>query len=281
MRTTNTRPSKQRSRKRAKARFRLFLALCAGSLALLISILMLVPIAFGEEGTPDKPAALGIKTITVTGNTRYAESDLLTVCDLHVGRSAFSINRRKVANTLKDTFPYIQDVSVKVDLRRTLTLTITEEQVLGTVYAGGYWVTVSQDGIGLEKAELRSERPLRGLYIKGAAVQSDVLGEPVLTADSLSLATAVYTAAKAAGLTDISMIDIGNRADIRVVWKNQITMLVGSDTNLNYTMAAAASALPRILELHGATVSGRLNLTQYSDPTIESPSIVFTPSSML
>ena len=80
---------------------------------------------------------------------------------------------------------------------------------------------------------------------------------------------------------NITMVDIGDRNDIRLDWNNQITLLLGNDSNLRYEIAAAASTLPRVFEKHGKTVTGQLDLSQYSNPAITAPAIVFTPSALL
>ncbi len=282
MRPNAAKNSKQaRSRKRANTRFGLFLALCAGSLIMLICILLLLPAAFGGTGDEDKPSAMGVKTITVEGNTRYDEEAIIGVSGIKVGQSVFSVNKRKAANVLESTFHYAEEVKVRVDFSRNVTIQITEAEPMGAVYAQGQWVVVSQEGIGLEATPITTERPLRQLYIKGAGVLSAQPGEPVLDEDSRAIVAEIFDALQSVGMEDISVVDIENRADIRLNWKNQITLLLGNDSNLRYEIAAAASALPKILEKHGETATGQLNLSQYSDPTIASPAIVFTPSSLL
>ena len=165
---------------------------------------------------------------------------------------------------------------------KTVTITITEAQPMGVVYAEGQWVVVSHKGVGLQSTPIESETPLRGRYIKGAGVLTSALGKQVLDEDSSELIAEIFDALKAADMADdITEIDIENRLDIRLNWKNQITLLMGNDSNLRYAIAAASSALPKVLDKHGETATGHLNLTQYADPTVESPAIVFTPSSLL
>lgn len=283
MRPTVSQNGKQaRNRKRAKARLRLLLVLSAGSLILFVCILLLLPAAFGNTGgTADKPSALGVTSITVEGNTRYDEEAVLGVSGIEVGQSIFSLNRRKAANALKKEFHYFEDVKVKIDLSRNVTIHVTEAVPMGAVYAEGQWVVVSHEGIGLQATPVTTERPLRQLYIKGAGVLGATPGEQVLDDASLDIVAQIFDALQAVGLENICVVDIENRADIRLNWNNQITILLGNDTNLRYEIAAAASALPKVFEKHGDTATGLLNVSQYADPTIASPAIVFTPSSLL
>ena len=271
----------RRRQKRAKTRVRVFIGLCAASLAMLICILLLLPAAFGGDGSADKPSALGVTALTEEGNTRYDEEAILGESGIRIGQSVFAVNKRQAANQLKKTFHFVEDVRIDINLKREVTIKITEAEVMGAVYAEGQWVLVSHEGIGLQATPINSERPLRQLYIKGAGVLSATPGEQVLDDDSKALVAEIFDALQAVELTNITTVDIGNRTDIRLDWNNQITLLLGNDSNLRYEIAAAAATLPKVFDKHGKTVTGQLDLSQYSNPAITSPAIVFTPSSLL
>lgn len=282
MRTNASQNSRQaRNRKRARNRVRLFLGLCAGSLVMFIAILLLLPSFIGGLHREDKPSALGVTAITVEGNTRYDEDAVIAVSGIKKGQSVFSVDRRKAANALKKEFTFFEDVVVKIDLSRHVTIHITEAQVMGAVYAEGQWVLVSHQGIGLQASPITTERPLRQLYIKGAGVLTAELGKQVLDEESSEIVSEIFDAAEAVGLDNITLVDIENRTDIRLSINNQITVLLGNDSNLRHEIAAAASALPVIYDKHGKTVTGQLNLKQYSNPEVTEPAIVFTPSDVL
>lgn len=284
MRTTASQSNKQaRSRKRAQARFRLFLALCGGCVVLLVSILLLLPAAFGENNADAqrKPSAIGVKTIAVIGNTRYDEEAIVGVSEIKIGQSVLSVNKNSVGKKLKKMFHYIEQVKVDIDWSRNITIEITEAEPMGAVYADGMWVVVDHNGKGLEASPVETERPLRQCYIKGAKTKSAEPGKQVLEEESLALVKEISDSLKAVGLSDISVIDIENRNDIRLNWKNRIVLQLGNDSNLQFELAAAVGTLPKVLEKHGEMATGVLNLSQHSDPTIQSPAIFFTPTALL
>ncbi len=282
MRTNASQNSRQAlGRKRARNRVRLFLALCAGSLVMLIAILLLLPSFIGGLHSEEKPSALGVTAIVIEGNTRYDEDAVMAVSGIKKGQSVFSVDRRGAANALKKEFNFFEEVTVKIDLSRRVTIHVTEAEVMGAVYAEGQWVLVSHQGIGLQASPITTERPLRQLYIKGAGVLTAELGKQVLDEDSSDIVAEIFDAAKAVGLDSITLVDIENRADIKLSINNQITVLLGNDSNLRHEIAAAASALPVIYDKHGEAVTGQLNLKQYSNPEVKEPAIVFTPSEIL
>ncbi len=271
------------NRKRKKNRFRLFVVLSIVNVLLMVLIVVLFPAAFGNDAATEekKKSMLGITAITVEGNTRYDTEALLGVSGLAEGQSVFSVSKGQVSKRLRKAFSYVERADVEVNLRREVTLRITEKPELGAVYANGSWLVVDHSGVVLLKMPLRSERPLRKLYLKGAEVTNDTVGKPALGERSLAIAKELSLAFEQYNIDGIGIIDMSNPNDIRLNWKNQITIALGNDSNLNYEMAVVASTLPKVLARHGETATGLLNVSLYSDSTVEAPTVIFTPSALL
>lgn len=278
--TTTQRTSSQR---RSSNRLRLFVVLAVLDVLLIVGSLLMLPMALQSvDETTGKPNALfGVKSITVVGNTRYDEATVIGISGIMEGQSVFSISERTAEQYILDTFTYVKDVSIDVTLSREVTITLTEYQELGAVYAGGSWMVVSREGIGLMKMPVESERPLRRLYLKGVETLSAEVGTQVIGGKDLEVVRMLVDSMSANGLSGVGVIDLSDRSNIRLNWKNQIDIALGNDSNLNYEIAAAASAIPRVLSRHGDTVTGLLNLSQYSDEKIDSPVVIFTPSELL
>lgn len=281
MKKRTTQPkTRRRSRKRKLSRFGLFVVVSLVDVVLLVINLLLLPAALRSPDT-DKKSWIGVRSITIVGNTQYEEEAILGISGIKVGQSIFTVNSGKAVTDLKKNFNYIEDVSVDVNMKREVTIRITEIKEMGAVYANGYWIMVDKNGVGLSKEPINSERPLRRLYLKGAKTVSSEIGKPVLDERSLAIAHEICEAFELYELGDVSEIDMSNLSNIRANWKNQIEIAFGNDSNLSYEVAVAAATIPKVLARHGATATGRLNVSQYSDKTIESPVIIFTPSNLL
>ena len=253
--TTTQRTSSQR---RSSNRLRLFVVLAVLDVLLIVGSLLMLPMALQSvDETTGKPNALfGVKSITVVGNTRYDEATVIGISGIMEGQSVFSISERTAEQYILDTFTYVKDVSIDVTLSREVTITLTEYQELGAVYAGGSWMVVSREGIGLMKMPVESERPLRRLYLKGVETLSAEVGTQVIGGKDLEVVRMLVDSMSANGLSGVGVIDLSDRSNIRLNWKNQIDIALGNDSNLNYEIAAAASAIPRVLSRHGDTVTG-------------------------
>lgn len=264
-------------------RLRLFVVLSFVNVALLVGIFIMLPRAIQttDKVTGETKELLGVESITVEGNTRYDTDAIIGISGITKGQSVFSVNKRAAAKKIQEAFSYAEKVDIDISFKRQVTINITEARELGAVYAAGKWVVISRQGVGLMQLPLESERPFRRLYLKGADTLSDEVGKPVLGSGELAIVTELCDAMSANGLIGVGEIDLSDRSNICLNWKNQITIALGDDSNLSYEIAAAVSAIPKVLSRHGDTATGLLNLSQYSDKSVESPVIVFTPSAIL
>lgn len=276
--------SKKISKKqRAKNRLVVFLVLSVLNIGLLIGTLLMLPTAFQttDAATGETKEWLPVESITVEGNTRYDEEAIIGVSGIELSQSVFSLNKRTATKKIREAFAYVENVSIDISLKRDVTIRVTEAEEMGAVYANGKWVVVSHRGIGLMHLPLESEKPFRRLYLKGVKTKTDEIGKQIIDNRDLETVLELMEAMQANGLKGVAEIDLSNRNDITLNWKNQILVKLGNDSNLTYEIAAVVSAIPKVLSRHGDTATGILNVSQYSDETVSSPMIVFTPSSIL
>lgn len=121
----------------------------------------------------------------------------------------------------------------------TIRIRVKETEPIGAIYAGGRWVVVGEDGRGLEALPVESERPSRYLYIRGADPLAEELGTVMLDERSLAIVNELRAAFVSAGLDGVGMIDLTDKTDILLDWKNQITIALGNDANLTYEIQVA------------------------------------------
>ncbi len=222
-----------------------------------------------------------VKSITVEGNTKYQEAAVIGESGVLVGQSIFTVDSNAIEAHLLETFPYFSSVEVQTLHMDNVHIAVKETEVLGVMYADGCWVPIGVNGKALDKQEVTSDRPRHMLYIKSQAPAGGIqVGKAALDEYSSSVLQTILGAINQYELTDVVEIDITNMTDIRLNWRGQIEILLGNTTNLLHEIGVAATTIPKILTSRGAQVSGRLNLTSYSNESLESQAI-FTPASLL
>lgn len=232
--------------------------------------------------TSDRAALFGVKQIVVEGNTRYKEESIIGKSGIRVGDSVFSVDKKQAAENIRSAFAYAETVTV--DNKKsmdTIRITIKEAVPLGVVAVEDQWVLVSTTGRGLEAWPAQSDKPLRYLYLRGTTSKQKKVGEQVLDDRSLKIANTLIEAMKAHGLEGLTEINMTDKTDIQVNWKNQITFLMGNDQNLEHKLSVIAATLPKVQKDHGEDARGTLNVRDYSDNTVQDKRIIFRPEGLV
>ena len=230
----------------------------------------------------DPNGVFSLKEITVTGNNHYQDEAIIGESGLSVGQNVFSINKAAAKKKIEATFPYVHTAQVKSPSFNTIEIIITETELLGAMYGNGQWLIVGQNGKILETMPMESDRPGRYFYLQGAVPAGEsVPGAVAMDERSLNIANTVLNAASEYGLDGLLGIDMRDTNDIAINWKNQLTVLLGNESNLEAEIHLLVQTLPHILEQNGNSVSGKLDLSSYSDSTDSNDKIIYTPEDVL
>ncbi len=277
-------PAKTAKKRKKRNRFKivvvLFCIIIAISLALAGAILYL-----RRNSAPIQNESLSrfaIKTITVSGNTKYDDAAIIGESGLKVGQSIFSVNKGAAAKKIEQLFPYVQDASVKNVTYDSLCIEITETESMGAMYHAGNWLIVGTNGKVLQVFPMESDRPGRYFYLQGATPLEDPqIGSEAMDERSLRIVNTVFSAIKEYNVEGVLGIDMRDKTNISLNYKNSLTILLGSERNLDAEIALFAKTLPQILEKNGGEIAGRLDLSSYSDNTDNNDKIVYTPKEVL
>lgn len=223
-----------------------------------------------------------LQSITVVGNTHYAEEAIVGESGLRVGQNIFSVNKAAARKKIENTFPYVASVTVKSPSFNTIEIAIEETDILGAMYGDGKWLIVGKNGKILETMEVESDRPGRYFYLQGASPNGEcTLGAQAMDERSLRIVNTVLESAEQNALDGLFGIDMRDKTNIALNYKNQLTVLLGSETNLAAEIQLLAKTLPQIDERNGGVLSGRLDLSSYSDTSDSNDKIVYTPQDVL
>lgn len=87
-----------------------------------------------------------VDTITISGEDRYSELEIIEATGLSAGDNLFLLNKYAIAEDLLKKLPYIAEVRINRILPDTLTIDVTEsDAVLAVVQEGSAWL-VSPEG---------------------------------------------------------------------------------------------------------------------------------------
>lgn len=251
----------------------------------LILVLLLVN-GFFLLTMPRPEAEGGVFSVTdifVNGNTKYHDEAVVAASGVYKGQSIFAVNSNRAEETLEAQFPYFENVQVQTVNMREVHITVEEVDVVGVIYTDGCWVPIGRNGKALDTWEITSDRPKRLIRIRGGEMPEDGIrvGEDVMDAYSWAILEEVLDAIEENAFEDITEVDIGVISDIKLTWRDQIEIRLGSAANLKHQIKMLAQEiLPNLIELRGSNVRGVLNAGSYSNEALDDQ-VVFTPQSLL
>lgn len=217
-----------------------------------------------------------VRSLTVEGNQHYTADQILRASGLHIGQSIWEVNKAQASANIKAACPYVESASVSSSLLNTITITVRETTIVGAMYYNGEWILVGKNGQAVDTLPVTSDVPPRLLYLKGATATGKGLGKPAMDERCTAIMKEILDASKEYELSGLCELDLSNKGDLKLNWNNQITILLGNDTNLKYEIAVVKTNLPSVLKNKGKHVRGILDVSSYSDKNAINR-VIFTP----
>lgn len=116
------RSNHKRKRRRNRGRFGpLFKLLCL--LALVVAL------------TAGATVFFRVETITVAGNVRYTQEEVVAATGIQMGDNLFALNKYQIDARLRQSLPYIGDVTIRRTLPSGIVITITEWDAVARIAA--------------------------------------------------------------------------------------------------------------------------------------------------
>ncbi len=226
--------------------------------------------------TDSEGGTFKVRSITVEGNKHYSKDQILRASGMYIGQSVWEVNKAQTAANIKASCPYVENVSVSSSLLNTYTITVKETTIVGAMYYNGSWLLVGKNGQAVDKIPLSGNVPGRYLYFKGANATGKGLGKRAMDDRCTEIVQTYLEAAEQYKLEGVCELDMSNKSDLRLNWKNQITILLGNESNLAYEIAVVKETLPSILTNHGKQARGTLDVSSYSNENATNR-VIFTP----
>lgn len=185
-----------------------------------------------------------IETITVTGSTRYAEGDLMDASGLSVGDNIFCFRASAAGDQLVKRFPYIDEARVTRVFPDAVSIEVTEAQVETAIETESGYLLLSRRGRILEGpipyppdghprviGFSLPETPKPGSYL------------PEEESERFWLLRELEAGLRENELSPISVIDLRDPIEMRLLYDGRLAIRLGSKIDLPYKLRAAAEVI--------------------------------------
>lgn len=272
--------ARRQSRKRRRRRKKLLgIAILTAGFFLLVLVIALVVLHITgtvAKNNGSQLSFLAVQQIEVEGETRYSADDIARASGIYVGESLLVVNKVQAHDAILRQFPYLERVEVSNSSFSTIHIRVEETTVLGAVQTADGYAMLGQNNHRLENLP-EEQLPEGTVRIYGAAVVDTQIGGELLEERSLRIVRTLLTAAQQNGVDALTAVDLTEKTNIQAVWRNQILLVLGNESNLEEEMRAFQQLLPTLLKNNGERAMGRLDMSSYSDDDSENNKAVFSP----
>lgn len=245
-RIVNRRVQRNKRNRRKKIIFRSV----AGALFLVVGIIVALSLFFN------------INKIVVSGDAVYSHETVVKASGVSEGDNLIFLSKSKLNEKLSSELAYIGSVTVKRRLPSTLELVIKKTDAKLGIAMNGYFTLLDENGKVLEKdLETVGENIILANL---GEIESAELGETVVLKEEkvLTKLQQVLAECKKVGINDISLMDLSDIYNIKLVYQGRITLILGEtdSENLNSKLALGKAALDKQNEENNL-YRGTINLT--------------------
>lgn len=249
-------------------------------LALLIALLVLRISGKVAQQNGTAASVMAVKAIEVEGDTRYSNEEIIKASGIYVGESLLVVNKVQAHNAILREFPYLGYVDVGNSSFSTILIKVRETPVMGVVESTDGFIVVGENNHALECITEEEALPAETVRIKGASLLGEKIGEELLDERSLQVIRTLLKAAEQYELTDLTAVDITEKTNIHLMWRGQIQVVLGNESNLALQVKALTGILPTLLSNNGESATGRLDMSSYADDNASNDRAVFSPMTL-
>ena len=181
-----------------------------------------------------------ITEITVSGDSRYSDEDIIEAAGVDIGDNLFRISVGDIKRQIIMEFPYIDEVKVRRVLPEGLHYKVSECQPAAVIERGDEYLLLSPKGRILEKLSNLPEESPRVVGIDAAKLK---IGGylPNKEKERLSLLLSMLDIMKTNQFEGVTVINLEDLMNIHLLYQGRVDIQLGSSVDLDYKLRAAKS----------------------------------------
>ncbi|MBR5442596.1 MAG: FtsQ-type POTRA domain-containing protein [Clostridia bacterium] len=195
-----------------------------------------------------------ISTIQVKGDKVYSEKDVIAKSGVEIGDNLFLASEEKVNESLTAALPYIDKITLELDLPDTIIINVTATREVAALPYGAGFILVDENGKVLNRnaAMIRDGVAIvDGVQLKGAPVGGEIkLNNDDVTSRFIQLLGAI----KSSDFKQLTGIILTKDGEFELKYDERITIRIGSFTNLEQKIRRAEAAIEKEDEINSYSI---------------------------
>lgn len=202
-----------------------------------------------------------IRTIEVSGNSRYTREDVIAAADVAEGDNLFLLNKYNAADRIRKALPYVETVQFRRSLPDGLSIIITECTDPAAIVQDGKAYLLCDRGSIVD--EVTPAAAKQRMQIRGVTLLEPSVGAPARAAEGQELALeqllALLGALDSRGMAgDVSLIDMSDPSQIVLRYLDRFNVCFQRGTDYDYKL----EYLLAVVEKLEVNEKGTINMMQ-------------------
>lgn len=192
-----------------------------------------------------------IETITVNGNEKYTQEQVLAVLPVEKGKNLFFFDSEGAENKLCENLPYIYSVDIKRKLPSTVVVNIKQADRLYYVQNNEGLYTYLDDNFKTVEVNV-AEVPENGIEIKKIAVSQAIIGQTAEFTDEniVNNVKELMIVVNSLKLDEVTAIYSESNLSNYLVYENRIIIKIGEINDAENKVYSALTAIEKLNEVN-------------------------------
>jgi len=189
-----------------------------------------------------------LKEVRVEGVSLYTNDQILLVGGVEKGANLIRTNTSIIEQRLVETLPYIEKATVSKDYPNSLNIKIVEARKSADIEQNGAYYVISTAGMILEAGNQFHDPELP--LIKGYTIKEPEINKELTSEDSVKtkVLLQLLKEIREARFSGITVIDLTERNDIVMMYKDRIELRVGSSFDIPHKLRDLKAVIDTRLE---------------------------------
>ncbi|MDR0315040.1 MAG: FtsQ-type POTRA domain-containing protein [Oscillospiraceae bacterium] len=186
-----------------------------------------------------------IEKITVQGETQYSSDKIIGTSGIKTGDNLFLIDREKAVQRIQSRLPYIGSAEIINKLPGSIIIKVKKTGAKCAVVSADGYILINENSKVLKTGVQQVADDL--MVMVGGEVKTAEIGHTIVfkSKDTEDLITELMKSVEKHGLTNITKIDVSDKLNVKMMYKNRIEILIGSFSEIDKKIRFAVEVINR------------------------------------
>lgn len=174
-----------------------------------------------------------IDKIEVVGKSQYSNEEIISASKIELGTNLFLVKKDLVSENIETKLPYVTNVKVSYKLPTQIKIEVSTASAKYSIKQNDKYILLDENFKVLE-VNASEDKATGKVLISGSTPKNLLAGNSfeVETQEQLESLNLITQAIKKDSLKDVTEINISNKYELSVTYNNRITIILGTEYNL-------------------------------------------------